>query len=195
MHQQPNSVEFHLPDWLSEYATSGALIPDLEARMAFVIEASRRNVEQDTGGPFAAALFERDSGRLISLGVNLVIPQGLSMLHAEITALALAQRQLGTFDLGDPGLPAYELVSSTEPCTMCLGAIVWSGARRVVTGARDADARSVGFDEGPKPEDWKAALEERHIEVISDLRREEAKQVLEAYARLEKRIYNPTKPI
>ncbi len=195
MHQQPNSVEFHLPDWLLEYAASGALIPDLEARMAFVIEASRLNVERDTGGPFAAAVFERDSGRLIALGVNLVVPQGLSMLHAEMTALALAQRQLGTFDLGDPGLPAYELISSTEPCTMCLGAIVWSGVRRVVTGARDADARSIGFDEGPKPEDWKATLEQRYMAVITDLLREEAKQVLEAYVRLEKRIYNPTQPV
>ena len=193
MHQQPNRVEFHLPDWLLEYAKSGALIPGLEERMSFVIEASRRNVEQDTGGPFAAAVFERDSGRLISLGVNLVIPQGLSMLHAEMTALAVAQRQLGTFDLGESGLPALELVSSTEPCVMCLGGIVWSGIRRVVAGARDADARSVGFDEGPKPENWKAALEQRHIEVISDLQREEAKQVLEAYARLDKQIYNPTK--
>ncbi len=195
MHQQPNSVEFHLPDWLLEYAKSGTLIPGLEERMSFVIEASRLNVEKDTGGPFAAAVFERDNGRLIALGVNLVIPQGLSMLHAEMTALALAQRQLGTFDLGEPGLPTLELISSTEPCTMCLGAIVWSGVRRVVTGARDADARSVGFDEGPKPENWKAALEERHIEVISDLQREQAKQVLEAYARLNKTIYNPTKEV
>jgi tRNA(Arg) A34 adenosine deaminase TadA len=193
MHQQPNSVEFHLPDWLPEYAKPGTLIPDLEARMSFVIEASRLNVERDTGGPFAAAVFERDSGRLISLGVNLVVPQGLSMLHAEMTALALAQRQLGTFDLGEPGLPALELVSTTEPCVMCLGGIVWSGVRRVVVGARDADARSVGFDEGPKPDNWKAALEERDIEVICDLQREAAKQVLETYARLNKPVYNPTK--
>ena len=110
-----------------------------------------------------------------------------------MTALALAQRRLGTYDLGADGLPHYELVSSTEPCTMCLGAITWSGVCRVVAGARDADARSIGFDEGPKPHDWKNALNDRNIEVICDLQREQASGVLQEYAKQNKEIYNPTK--
>jgi tRNA(Arg) A34 adenosine deaminase TadA len=151
--------------------------------MAFVIGASRRNVEKGTGGPFAAGLFEQHSGKLLTLGVNRVTPERLSLLHAEIVAITLAQRQLGTFDLGAEGLPQYELVSSTEPCAMCLGAISLSGVSRVVVGARDIDARQAGFDEGAKPDDWVAALNTRGIEVIRDLQRKDARRVLTDYVR------------
>jgi len=86
----------------------------------------------------AAAIFESESGRLVSLGgVNLVTSEGLSILHAETLALALAQHKPGTYDLGRYDLPAHELVTVTEPSAMCLGAIPWSGVRRLITGARD----------------------------------------------------------
>ena len=158
--------------------------------MAFVIEASRINVEQQTGGPFAAAIFERDSGKLVSLGINLVETEKLSILHAEMVAFAVAQAKLGTYDLGAEGLPAHELVTSTEPCAMCFGAISWSGVRRVVTGARDPDARSIGFDEGPKMTDWQSALEQRGIEVVRDIQREQAAAVLTDYLAGGGGIYN-----
>jgi tRNA(Arg) A34 adenosine deaminase TadA len=83
-----------------------------------------------------------------------------------------------------------ELVSSTEPCVMCLGAVVWSGVRRLVCGARDRDARKVGFDEGPKPDDWIGALEARGITVVRDVGREEAAGVLHHYVARGGVIYN-----
>jgi tRNA(Arg) A34 adenosine deaminase TadA len=122
--------------------------------------------------------------------VNLVLTLNLSVFHAEILALTLAQRQLGTYDLGAAGLPGHELVASTEPCAMCLGAIVWSGIRGLVSGAAGADARSIGFDEGPKPHDWRAALGQRGIAVEPEIRRDAAAEVLAEYARLGGRIYN-----
>ena len=148
------------------------------------------NVMEQTGGPFAAAIFERDSGKLVSLGVNLVETEKLSILHAEMVAFSVAQTKLGTYDLGAERLPAHELVTSTEPCAMCLGAIPWSGVRRVVAGARDSDARSIGFDEGPKMDCWQAALEQRGIEVICDIQREQAAAVLTEYLSRGCSIYN-----
>jgi tRNA(Arg) A34 adenosine deaminase TadA len=50
------------------------------------------------------------------------------------------------------------MVVSTEPCALCLGAIPWSGIRRLVCGARDEDARSIGFDEGEKVPYWIGAF-------------------------------------
>lgn len=158
--------------------------------MDFVIEASEANIEAETGGPFAAAVFEIDTGRLVSLGVNLVLALNLSVFHAEIVAMTLAQRKLKTFDLGGQNLPRHELVTSTEPCAMCFGAIPWSGIVRVVSGARNADARRIGFDEGPKPRAWRAALEQRGIEVMSDIQRNKAKAVLSNYVRCGGQIYN-----
>src|SRR5919112_599538 len=94
----------------------------------------------------------------------------------------IAQQVIGHFDLGGPGRPPYELVASTEPCIQCFGALTWSGVRRLACGARDEDAREIGFDEGPKMEDWVSALERRGISVVRDVCREQAAAVLGAYA-------------
>lgn len=190
MFKQPDSLKIELPAWVEAFAGSCTDTVDIERRMDFVISASRRNVEEKTGGPFAAAVFESKTGKLVSLGMNLVITQGLSMLHAEIVALSLAQRKLQTWDLGREGLPRHELVISAEPCAMCLGAIPWSGITRIVTAARDEDARHIGFDEGSKPENWKGTLEERGIEVISNINRDEARSVLELYRDIGGPVYN-----
>ncbi|MCB1737029.1 MAG: nucleoside deaminase [Gammaproteobacteria bacterium] len=188
---QPESVTFHLPEWVEPYCRAYCRSEDIGARMAYVIGATARNVEMETGGPFAAAIFEIDSGELLSLGVNSVYSQGLSMLHAEMVAITLAQRKLGVHDLSAEGLPALELVTSTEPCAMCFGAIPWSGVRRVVTGADSQDARDIGFDEGPKPENWVETLEQRGIRVIRAQQRVAARTILQAYAERGGLIYNP----
>lgn len=75
---------------------------------------------------------------------------------------------------------------------MCLGAIPWSGLRRVGCGAHGEDAAAIGFDEGAKPADWLGALQQRGIEVARDVLRDEARAVLQQYARTGGRIYNPT---
>ncbi len=194
MFKQPSFVQFFLPPWVEEFARGHSVVEDPGERMGLVIAASRKNVEEQTGGPFAAAIFQMDTGKLVSLGVNLVTSQGLSLLHAEMVAFALAQRKLGTYDLGRLGLPRHELVASTEPCAMCIGAISWSGVRRVVCAADDADARAIGFDEGPKMPGWQDALNSRGIEVVSGRSREEAAAVLAWYAKSGGRIYNSREP-
>ena len=172
---------FDLPHWIQPLAENYQASPSIEARMGLILEAARENVRQQTGGPFAAGVFEIGSAQLIALGVNRVTTQGLSMLHAEMVALSLAQRTLDRYNLGADSKQQYELVCSTEPCAMCLGGICWSGIRRVVSGATDADARAVGFDEGPKPGDWIAELEQRDIEVQPEVMREEARGILHQY--------------
>lgn len=90
-----NDLTFSLtmPEWavaaLNELPSH---LPTKEARMAAVIDFARRNVHQGTGGPFAAGVFERDSGRLVVIGVNRVMPHNCSSAHAEIMALSLAQK-------------------------------------------------------------------------------------------------------
>lgn len=172
-----------LPDWLPGWLQSWPhSIKGETERMAFVVELARRNVDEVSGGPFAAAVFEQESGRLISAAVNRVVPQHASIAHAEMLALSLAQQSLGCHDLGAPGMPAMQLVSSTEPCSMCLGAVPWSGVRSLLCGARDEDARELGFDEGDKPSDWPRLLARRGISVRRDLLRVEAREVIGRYA-------------
>lgn len=184
-------VSFELPGWVEDLvAENGEVYPTREERMRLAIELSRLNVERGTGGPFGAAIFESESGRLLAPGVNLVTTANLSTAHAEMVAIMVAQQAAGGFDLGEEGLPAYELVASTEPCAMCFGATPWSGVRSLVCGGRDEDARGIGFDEGPKMSDWPSALRERGISVKRDVLREEAAAVLRGYAEGGGVIYN-----
>ena len=157
--------------------------------MRFAIELARQNVEHRTGGPFGAAVFEAGSGRVVGVGVNLVEASNCSIAHAEMIAIAGAQQAVGRYDLGAGG-GVYELATSTEPCAMCLGAIPWSGLRRVVCAAHGEDAAAIGFDEGAKPADWVGELRKRGIEVVRDVLRDEAQAVLQQYAKAGGLIYN-----
>jgi tRNA(Arg) A34 adenosine deaminase TadA len=187
------SVSLQLPGWLETFAANADKSPYLDAdrRMRLAIELARRNVEHGTGGPFGAAVFEEQSGRLLAVGVNLVVTAGCSLLHAEVVALLLAQQRLGRFDLGGEGLPACELVTSAEPCVMCFGAVLWSGVKRLVCAARQEDVERLGFDEGPKPVDWPCELERRGITIARDVCRDEAVAVLNHYVAAAGPIYNP----
>lgn len=176
-----------IPDFLQEQATT---FPTHEARMQLVTTLSKLNIEQGTGGPFGAGIFRTDTHQLVAPGVNLVMSSGSSITHAEIVAIMMAQQILGSHDLGATGLPPHELVTSCEPCTMCLGATCWSGVRHLVCGARGCDAEAIGFDEGPKPHDWITALEQRGITVTVDIGRQEAAQVLEHYVEQSGELYN-----
>jgi tRNA(Arg) A34 adenosine deaminase TadA len=173
---------FDLPSWVKLFVSErGERFPTEASRVELAIELSAENIAQGTGGPFGAAVFDED-GLLLSVGVNLVPTSNCSILHAEMVALALAQKSLGRYDLGDGGLFPCELAASTEPCAMCFGAVPWSGVTRLLCGARDEDARAVGFDEGAKLNDWPSALAQRKIEVVRDVMREKASAVLRRYA-------------
>ncbi len=162
----------------------------MEDRMRLAVDLARGNIRHGTGGPFGAAVFDGETGHLLAPGVNLVVSAGCSVAHAEMVAIMVAQQRVGSFDLGGPGQPPRELVTSTEPCAMCFGAVPWSGVRRLVCGARDEDARGCGFDEGAKISEWGSELEKRGISVERDVLREEAAAVLREYATGGGPIYN-----
>jgi len=179
------------PAWLvARLEAEAGSFTSIESRMRLVIDFSRMNVEHGTGGPFGAAVFDADKGMLIAAGVNRVVPLNSSSAHAEMLAIAGAQAELGSFDLGAEGMPRCDLVTSCEPCAMCFGAIPWSGIRRLVCGATAADAQRIGFDEGPRHPDWVAELEKRGIEVHTGVCREAAAKVLDDYQSGSGLIYN-----
>lgn len=185
------TLQIELPEWVSAFCESWTQgFSSIQDRAAFVIALARENVRHQTGGPFGAAVFDSKRGMLVAPGVNLVVPTCCSSAHAEIVALSLAQQIMGTHDLGTTGTPKLELVTSTEPCAMCLGAVPWSGVWRLVCCARTQDAEAIGMDEGTKPKQWMKHLAERGIECIRDVRREEAADVLRDYAAKGGLIYN-----
>ena len=158
-----------------------------EGRMKFVIHLANQNVQHQTGGPFAAAIFDMDTGQLISVGVNIVVPSHNSCNHAEMVAISLAQQSLQTHHLHQQG--SFELVTSCEPCAMCFGAMPWSGIQHLSYAATADDAEAIGFDEGAKHPDWIAELEKRGIAVTQEVLRPQAVQVLQNYHKQAGNIY------
>jgi len=183
------ALSFSLPDWTEGVAGVGDRFATDVEKMRLVVTLARENIRRKTGGPFGAAVFRRDTGALVSLGVNCVTAAKNSILHAEIVAIMAAERHLESHTLAVPGGPEHELVTSCEPCAMCLGAILWSGARRVVSGAVRDDALGLGFDEGPVFPASHRYLEDRGIVLVHGLLREEAAAVLREYRELGGEIY------
>lgn len=107
--------------------------------MAQAIELARTNVDAG-GGPFGAVIV-RD-GEIIATGVNRVTVDLDPTAHAEVTAIRNACQVLGTFRLD-----GCVLVTSCEPCPMCLASALWARVDRVLFAADRDDAAAAGFDD------------------------------------------------
>ena len=197
-----------LPKWVSTIVTPGQVLLDEEERMAVAIALSARQVKEGTGGPFGALVCEVDSGVVLGVGVNQVTASYWSSAHAEFVAWSMAQQNVGGYDLGhrsgkSEGKSAQSaedveivsvsvaLYSSAQPCVSCWGGLFWTGISRLVYGATKSDVEQyAGFDEGPLPDDWEAALIDRGVSVQGGMLREEAIKSLREYALLGGERYN-----
>jgi tRNA(Arg) A34 adenosine deaminase TadA len=120
-----------------------------------------------------------------------VLSSGIAGAHAEIMALGLAQRAIGSWDLGANPARPLELVVNWRPCVMCYGATMWSGVRRLVVAGSGAELEALtGFDEGPMRDDWAEQFEARGITVVQDVGRDEALRVFREYGEADVLVYN-----
>lgn len=76
------------------------------------------------------------NGQVIATGENEVHLQADPTRHAEMVVITRAARDLGTLDLSD-----CILISTLQPCEMCLSAMRFAGIKRVI------------FDEKNDPQD------------------------------------------
>jgi tRNA(Arg) A34 adenosine deaminase TadA len=183
-------IQIDYPEWVSSVVDWDRPYTTDEERMRLAIEMSRENVARGTGGPFGAGIFEKESGKLVAVGMNSVVRLNNCTLHGEMVAFMMAQARLGSFTLRSVDGPRYELATSCEPCAMCLGATLWSGVTRVLCGAHRDDARRLNFEEGPVFPESHEYLEARGIEIVHGVLRDEANEVLELYRSGKGVIYN-----
>lgn len=92
------------------------------------------------GGPFGAVVVR--AGEVIATGTNQVTPTLDPTAHAEVVAIRAACQAVGDFKL-----TGCVLVSSCEPCPLCLSAALWARVDRVVYAADRDDAAAAGFDD------------------------------------------------
>lgn len=133
----------------------------------FMNEAIRLSIENVDrgGGPFGAVIVK--DGIIIARGVNDVTKSNDPTAHAEINAIRMAAKELGTFDLS-----GCEIYTSCEPCPMCLGAIYWAHLDKVYYANTKDDASAINFDDAFIYQEIQRSTKERHTPFIQMMRKE-----------------------
>ena len=145
------------------------------------------NYIADGSGPFLAAVID-ENGKIISKTANSVVSEGGSNNHAEMNAIKMAQKELGTYDLSKYNLSLYV---TSEPCMMCIGGIMWSGIKAIYYGVPSQKVEEItGFDEGFKP-NWIDEFKNRGITVYGNIASEKGEKVLHHYMTMKKVVYQP----
>jgi tRNA(Arg) A34 adenosine deaminase TadA len=110
-----------------------------QAWLRDAIDLATKNVA-DGGGPFGAVIIR--AGEVIATGTNKVTALLDPTAHAEVVAIRAACQAIGDFKL-----TGCVLVSSCEPCPLCISAALWARVERVVFAADRDDAAAAGFDD------------------------------------------------
>lgn len=97
-----------------------------------------KGVLNKEGGPFGAVIVK--NGKIVGIGNNKVLLKNDPTAHAEITAIRDACKNLNTYDL--TGCMIY---STSEPCPMCLSAIIWSNIKEVYYATTRLEVEKIGF--------------------------------------------------
>ncbi len=121
--------------------------------------------------PVGAAVLAGD-GRLLAQAGNRVEADRDASAHAELLALRLAARALGS-----PRLVECSLVVTLEPCPMCAAALVHFRVRRLVFGAYDP--KGGGVEHGPRVFDAPGCL--HRPEVVGGVREAECAALLREF--------------
>jgi tRNA(Arg) A34 adenosine deaminase TadA len=150
--------------------------------MRAAIDLAREALRDDRGGPFGAVVVRE--GIVVGRGRNLVLERRDPTAHAEIEAIRDACRRLGS-----PSLAGGTIYASTEPCPMCLGAILWARLDALVYGAGRADAAAIGFDDDAFHEEVARPPGTRRL-ITRTLLGDEGRALLAAWAaRPDRRLY------
>jgi guanine deaminase len=132
--------------------------------------------------PFGACVVR--NGEIVALAHNTVLEKRDPTNHAEINAIRLACRKLGTHDLS--GCAIY---STTEPCPMCFAAIHWAGIGAIVYGTNIGDVKKLGFSELTISNEEMKKRGGAKIKIKKDFMRDECLKLLKEWKSGRGRVY------
>ncbi len=99
---------------------------------------AKNGVKELEGGPFGAIIVKE--GKIVGVGNNKVLKEKDPTAHAEIVAIRDATKNLNTYDL--TGCIIY---TTSEPCPMCLSAIIWSNIKEIYYATNRKEVAQIGF--------------------------------------------------
>lgn len=150
--------------------------------MDLAIAEARTGIDNNHGGPFGAVVVK--DGKVVATGHNCVLRNNDSTCHGEIDAIRKAETALGTYDLS-----GCEIYTTSEPCPMCLAAIMWANINKIYYGCTLDDNENIGF----RDERFDALMGGRANipdELLEQHDREECLKVFEEYINIkDKTIY------
>lgn len=106
--------------------------------MKLGVDRAFETMSQGIGGPFGAVIVK--DGEVISVASNSVLADHDPTAHAEVNAIREACKKLGTHDL-----TGCTIFCTSEPCPMCLSAIIWANMKKAIYGCTATDAAEIGF--------------------------------------------------
>ncbi|MCY1151452.1 MAG: nucleoside deaminase [Sphaerochaetaceae bacterium] len=106
--------------------------------MEKAIEQADKTMSQGIGGPFGAAIVDKDNN--IYVASNSVLDSHDATAHAEINAIRKASKALNTHDLS-----GCVLYTTCYPCPMCMSAAIWANIDKIIYGCSAKDAAEIGF--------------------------------------------------
>lgn len=122
--------------------------------ISLAIELAIKNVEQYTGGPFGAVIYDPKQYLIVGKGANSVVSDNDPTAHAEVNAARDAIQKLGKKDLR--GLECY---TSCECCPMCLSYLLDAGISKIYFAATRKDAANAHFSDDQQYELLKKGYE------------------------------------
>ena len=157
------------------------------AKIILQLQSEMKDYIAQGSGPFLAAIYD-EKGNLIAKTANSVVSEGCSNNHAEVNVIKAAEKALNTYDLSSYNLSLYV---TSEPCMMCLGAIMWSGIKAVYYSVPSKRVEEIThFDEGFKP-NWFEEFKKRGITVYGNIAQAEGEEVLKSYVADGYTVYQP----
>lgn len=141
--------------------------------MRMAIAKTRQGISKGQT-PFGACVVRK--GEVVACVHNVVWKTTDITAHAEVNAIRVACKNLGTIDL-----TGCVLYSTCEPCPMCFAAIHWARINKVVFGARIRDAKQAGFNELTVSNEQMKRLGKSPVEIVGDFMRDECKVLFEEW--------------
>lgn len=102
------------------------------------LKEANKGIKKQHGGPFGAVIIK--DNKIIGKGHNQVLKKHDPTSHAEINAIKDASKKLKTHDLS--GCVIY---TTSQPCPMCLSAIIWSNIKEIYYATDKKEVASIGF--------------------------------------------------
>lgn len=131
-------------------------------------------VVEKTGGPFGAVIVRE--GRVLAASGNSVVRDNDPSAHAEVNAIRMACRAVGS-----PNLAGATLYSSCEPCPMCYSTAYWARIGRVYYAAAWSDYADL-FDDANIGQDLSRPYPQRRL-APRQLLQEDAQAVWQEFRR------------